>query len=177
MVAALVIFCAGLVTGGILVSRSQPRQRPAPRAPAPAGMGLTQRLEYLRRLEHQLKLNPGQKERAEAILRESQERMAALWERIAPDAQQEFHGTREKIRALLDAEQLKRYDELMKSKNIRKGEEGRDPKHERRRWNGGPESDSRAPRPDTGSPGKARPAPLPAAPLENPDAGNKPPGN
>ncbi len=133
IVAAIVIFIAGGVTGA-LVSRSLLKSGAvSPGNPYPPAMGMAQRLEYIRRLEAQLILTHEQKAGVEQALRESQDRMKTLWESISPEMRRELQSAREKIQALLTPEQNAKYQELMKARPGRKYEEGREPHWDRRR--------------------------------------------
>jgi len=121
ILAALLIFCAGTVTGTLLAKLYQAPRRPVPfRAAVPPGPGMAQRMEYLRRIERQLNLRSAQRERIEQILRESQERMRKLWEPVAPLAQEELQATEQHIRAELTPAQARKFDELSRGRSARK---------------------------------------------------------
>ena len=150
ILATLVIFAAGVVTGGLLVNHVE-RQRAKPprhavhpgvprppeprpglpmrpeessRPPGPAGYlprGL--RMDLLERLDREVHLTPEQRERIEKILAEGQERNRQLWERILPEIRREMQQTHERIRAVLNPEQQQRFEELMKQRPSRKGDE------------------------------------------------------
>jgi Spy/CpxP family protein refolding chaperone len=121
ILAAMVIFIAGTVTGGLMVKLHENRSRLHPPAMVTAA-GPTMRLEFLKRIERQLNLTSAQRERIEAILRESQERMKALWEPIAPQANAEFQQVRERILAELSPEQKAQFEELSKMRGPRNRE-------------------------------------------------------
>ena len=113
--AALVIFCAGVVTGGVVGKflQRQPVQRRLP-AGETVGPGWMQRMDYVKRAERQLDLTPAQRERMEQILQESQEHMKQLWEPIAPHAREESRRVRERILAELNPKQQKKFEQLTK---------------------------------------------------------------
>ncbi|MCX8090400.1 MAG: hypothetical protein N3I86_05610 [Verrucomicrobiae bacterium] len=150
ILATLVIFAAGVVTGGLLVNyveRDRPKAprptlrpgalRPAEtrpavgvrpdepaRPPGPAGYiprGL--RLDLLERLQREVRLTPEQRERIEKILTEGQEKNRQLWERIQPEIRREIQQTHDRIRAVLNPEQREKFEELMKQRAPRKGDE------------------------------------------------------
>jgi len=132
--AALVIFCAGMVTGG--VAGKFLKRQPVPlRLPAgvTVGPGWMQRMEYVKRAERQLDLTPAQRERMEQIVRESQERMKQLWEPIAPHAREEARRVRERILAELNPEQAKKFEQLSKPRSRTKEEAARENQRKRER--------------------------------------------
>lgn len=150
VLATLVIFAAGVVTGGLLVNYVE-RSRPKPprsaarpgalrppevrpglpvrpdepgRAPGPTShlpRGL--RMDLIERLDREVHLTPEQRERIEKILAEGQERNRQLWERILPEIRREMQQTHERIRAVLTPEQQHKFEELMKQRPSRKGDE------------------------------------------------------
>jgi hypothetical protein len=117
ILAALVIFAAGVVTGGLTVHLKVPEtQSPV----APLGLGpLRQRGDLLDRMQRQLYLTSVQREHIEKILRENHERMKQLWDTIAPQAQEEHRRVHDLIRAELDPEQQKRWAEMLKTRGPR----------------------------------------------------------
>lgn len=150
ILATLVIFAAGVVTGGLLVNhlernrvkthRALPRPAtwrpieprpgmlPRPGEPArptaPSGYlprGL--RMDLLERLDREVGLTPDQRERIEKILAEGQEKNRQLWERIQPEIRREIQQTHERIRAVLNPEQREKFEELMKQRPARKTDE------------------------------------------------------
>jgi hypothetical protein len=138
ILATLVIFGAGVITGGLLVNysdrafRHPPDHRvpemagpPMPGRPGPMvgmepaagpreprlppGLPLPLRKEFLNRLNRELGLTPAQHERIGRIVSEGQQRTRELW-RI------EWIETRQKIRAELTPEQQRRFEELFKAR-------------------------------------------------------------
>jgi hypothetical protein len=137
ILAALVIFAAGVVTGGLTV-RLKVRDVPPP-ATGPGLGPLRQRGELLDRMQRQLYLSPVQREHIEKILRDSHERMKQLWDSIAPQAQEEHRRVDELIRAELQPEQQKRFEEMARTRSAnrfsddrRRREEWRDQRGPRR---------------------------------------------
>jgi len=157
ILATLVIFAAGVLTGGLLVShsdrvqlkhhrfgsrspvnrRADDRQLPAnPReSPLPQGFSgiraqgfsglLPQglRLDFLEKLDREIHLSAEQRARIEKIITEGQERNKQLWNRVLPELRREMQATRERIRAELKPEQVQRFEDLMKQRPQRKGDE------------------------------------------------------
>jgi hypothetical protein len=187
ILATIVIWCAGVVTGGLLVSYSgrplfdghQPASRPSGPAPwlAPGkeithhGEGELQssfdrlRGEFLVHATRELKLSHEQHERIEKIIRESQESSRKIWEPIAPQMRQNLAETKEKILAELTPDQRARFEELLKQQ-------------QRPRRSGEPAPPGRGPRGQQppsptpgGSPAKVAPpevAPQPTSPAPQP---------
>lgn len=132
ILATLVIFCSGLITGAVLVRPPDRPVRAASAAEQPASTRtpqqnpspwLQQQRELIRRMERQLDLSPEQREKVEKIMKESQERTKAIREKIAPELREEVKRLREQIRAELSPEQQKVFDEAVKSKPPKKGDD------------------------------------------------------
>ena len=147
--ATLVIFVAGVVTGGLLVSYSdraqhkphrlwprevsthrsdtkQPTTTPRetftpPKLSGAMPQGL--RMDFLRNLDREIQLTDEQRARIEKIITEGQEHNKQLWNRVLPEMRREMQETKERIRAELKPEQVKRFEELMKQRPQRKGNE------------------------------------------------------
>lgn len=123
ILATMVIFGAGVVTGGLLVRQSDRLTRPAGRAqpglrqgpflPIPGTVGLL-RLEFLRRAQRELELTPEQRERIDRILKASQDRTRTLMEPVTPELRDELHRAKEEFRGVLDEQQRVRFDELLR---------------------------------------------------------------
>ncbi len=121
ILATLVIFGAGVITGGLLVHHTDTshshRPRPpqteanAPRPGGPRGTNVfdptAMRKQWLRMLDRELKLTSQQRERVDKILAEGQDRTSKLWEK-------ELEKTRQQIHAELTPEQWKQYEEMRK---------------------------------------------------------------
>jgi hypothetical protein len=150
ILATLVIFVAGVVTGGLLVSysdRAQQKQRRSfsrenPNRPMGSVPGsgpnlreaqrppiLPNRLphvlsiEFLQKLDSELHLTADQRERIEKIIIAGQQRNKELWERIAPELRREIAESQKRIREELTPEQRSRFEELMKKRPPRKADE------------------------------------------------------
>jgi len=127
----MVIFGAGVVTGGLLVRHSaDPRPRREPLA-VPSGRVLqgkspgTIRLEFLRRVQRELELTADQRDRVDALLKESQERTRKLLEPVNPQLRVELQRARDEFRRLLKPEQRRRFDELLRQQQQRPAEQRR----------------------------------------------------
>ena len=137
--ATVVIFAAGVVTGGLLVNHSnraklQRGNRPASNRttwqPDPREvvqrdqrelrpMLEQQRMDFILRVHEELQLTPEQRERIEKIVREGQERSKALWEKAVPELRKNVQEVRDQIRAELKPEQRKKYEQLQKQHQSR----------------------------------------------------------
>jgi hypothetical protein len=127
--ATLVIFCSGLVVGGLIVKKnSRSFANPHPFHGAltnnPPSLWHQQQKDFLRHMDHDLKLTPEQHVRIEKTLKESQERTKQIREKIAPEMREELKKVRDQIRAELTPEQQKIFDEAVKTKTPRKPDDG-----------------------------------------------------
>ena len=144
ILAALVIFATGVITGGLLVSHadhvSQRGRRPAPRelnrsvanpgpvtnprdpqAPPVRPPALLQNRgprvineEFIRKLDTEIELTSGQRTRIREIIADGQARNKETWDRIAPELRREMMETQKRIREILTPEQRVKFEELMK---------------------------------------------------------------
>lgn len=135
ILATLVIFAAGLMTGSV-VSRLQKCHWWSPvlvqeardevtmvngtnREPGQAG-GLgripfrTVRKDFLQRLDRELKLDPEQRERIEKILEESQQHTREILKKVEPEMRAEKDKTHGLIRETLTPEQAALFETLLK---------------------------------------------------------------
>src|SRR5437773_1683517 len=111
----MVIFGTGVVTGGFLIRYADgshvvpsPHTAPIPRQPMPPSPGGS-RLDFLRKMERELDLTEEQRQRADKILKESQEHTKKIMEPVAPLLRQELQKTKENFRDLLTPEQQARF--------------------------------------------------------------------
>jgi len=115
----MLIFGAGVITGGLLVRQVMRRagpviQRSANPRPAQALSPGNMRLEFLRRAQRELDLNADQRARIDEILKSSQERSRKLMEPVAPRLREELQKTREEFREVLTPRQRKQFDAIWK---------------------------------------------------------------
>ena len=111
ILATLVIYGAGVITGGLLVNHTQKAKRRAAAPPQP--IINVQRKEFLPRLDRQLGLSQEQFEDIEEIINESNERTKALWDPLAPKLKEELRAVHEQIRNVLTPEQCHKFDQEM----------------------------------------------------------------
>ena len=142
VLASLLIFAAGVLTGGLTVGASIRSTRPhavGRSATVSARVGATnfpgtnataaithgatnrfsgaphaiQRIEAFRRAGKQLDLDPARRARIEALVAESTGRLHGLWNPVAPLLQQEVKDLRKRIAEELTPEQRERFDALL----------------------------------------------------------------
>lgn len=132
VLAVLVIFGAGVVTGGMLVRVKIPAQHPpetaelippansdkggGPQLPGLLGAG---RQQFVQRLNQKLELTPEQSTNVDRIMEASRERVAKLWDPIAPQAREEVRKVRTQIYAILTSEQKAKFDEYFRARRPR----------------------------------------------------------
>ena len=117
VLATLVIFAAGVITGGVLVKKTSPEQ---PRNQQPAAL-FPGRFDQVRRAINDVELKPEQRLKVDQIIRNSQEEIADYFLILAPDFQTVFTRMRDSIHAQLDSEQRRRFEELMKIRLFKPG--------------------------------------------------------
>ena len=122
ILAAVVIFGCGALTGAMIFRAGRPAAvvAPAPsvvavntKSPAPPGWQL-QRLQFFKRMEKQLDLAAEQREQIDKIMKESQERVRPLWDQIGPQMGEELKRVREEVSQVLTPPQRKKMNELMR---------------------------------------------------------------
>lgn len=122
ILATIVIFGTGVVTGGLLVrqvGQAHPvRVRPGlalerERHPTPPSAGGL-RIEFLRRAQRELDLTVEQREKVDKLLKESQERTRKIMEPVTPQLRREVEETRVQFLRALTEDQRARFDEMMK---------------------------------------------------------------
>ena len=112
ILATLVIFAAGVLTGVVVQHRTTERQQKQFVPPPPPIITL----RLLDRMQDELQLAPDQRGRIEKIVTESQERVRILWSLVGPEMAEERRHVMEDIRAQLRADQLEKFEQLMKRK-------------------------------------------------------------
>ena len=135
ILATVVIFGAGVLTGGLLVNyvdrqhgpnarflfwrenphaqvgdygQSHPGELPRPRSPE------MWRKEFLGHLDQTLKLTPKQHAAISKIIAEGQEQNWEIWTNVAPKMRQEMEQVHQRIRAELTPEQQEKFEALIK---------------------------------------------------------------
>jgi hypothetical protein len=127
ILATIVIFGAGVITGGLLVDHvkhpaySKPAHPPTPPAP-PNGMGeMPGQLrapilnkQFVEQLNDQLQLTKEQREQIQKIISQGQQSTRDLWKLVGPQFQLVWRETRQQIRSVLNPDQRKQFEILMK---------------------------------------------------------------
>ena len=126
ILATLVIFAAGAVTGGFIIKRTIPKPVVVKSQPQPyPGEALQERL--FERMKQELNLTEAQVTRLRKIFGDSRERLREMWGLLAPEWEAEKRETKERIRAALNPEQQQRFEELLKGRPHKPGERRRNP--------------------------------------------------
>jgi Spy/CpxP family protein refolding chaperone len=135
ILAAVVIFGAGVLTGGLLVNYVdhpslqnirlpfvgarlhpqvsghdllRPEEFPHPRSPEML------RKEFVEHFDDALKLTPAQHDAIQKIITEGQEQNRQIWTNVAPKMRQEMERVHQQIRAELTPDQQKKFEALVK---------------------------------------------------------------
>lgn len=136
VIATVVIFATGVVTGGLLASHAQRinarqmrrltnaleawRAHPADMLRTARGelrpLVDEQRRQFLRTIQRELNLRPEQRARIEQIIREGQEKTREILNTIRPELREHWRQLNNKIRAELTPPQRKRFDELLRER-------------------------------------------------------------
>jgi hypothetical protein len=111
VLATIVIFATGVMTGGLLVKKTMPVP--------PAAEPFLNRFEVAHRAVNQLDLAPEQRLRVHRIIRDKQELIADYFKILEPDLQDVFKQMRKQIFEELTPPQRQRLEELMKQRPIR----------------------------------------------------------
>ena len=142
ILAVVVIFGAGVITGGLLVNHVPGRQLgqvepssaepnaqlaadnhgPA-RSPEVSLPRLAERLskELVRRLDKSLHLTMVQSNNIAKIVADGQERNHVIWTNVAPQMRKVMQDVNQQIRAELTPEQVKQFEVLMKQRSSKPG--------------------------------------------------------
>jgi Spy/CpxP family protein refolding chaperone len=137
ILATVVIFGSGVLTGGLLVNyveRAQPEVRhpaeahhananPNPKSgsdelPLPRPQLLNQ--QFVGQLDATLHLTPEQRAKIQKIIADGQERNRDLWKLVSPQFRSVMQDVRQGIRSTLTPAQKKQFEELMKQLSPRR---------------------------------------------------------
>ena len=126
ILATIVIFGAGVITGGLLVNHvehPQPIHRPNPNPPGLPTPGETVQMppravvlneQLVQQLADKLDLTPEQSQKIKKIVEQGQQRNRDLWKLVAPQMALVMRDTRQQIRLVLTPEQRKEFEALMR---------------------------------------------------------------
>jgi len=131
--ATIVIFGAGVITGGLLVNHVQHPFRPLfsfrqpsrPAAPArtpyenmpPEVRPEILKTNFVQLLNDKLGLTPKQREQIRKIIAQAQQNTHDLWKLVAPQFQLVWRDTRQQIRDVLTPEQRRQFEFLMRQQH------------------------------------------------------------
>lgn len=130
--AALVIFAAGVLTGGAgagLATRFSRERKYAPLIARPLTNAMPRltnnvfrapggaRLELIHRLTRDLDLSEEQKTKLEPVFTNGQARLNALWDPVAPKAKAVYDEIRKEINSILTPEQKQRVDAALRRRS------------------------------------------------------------
>lgn len=113
IVATLVIYTAGLITGTFLNDLKSPNRPQVRRDPMPRGPRMH---DFIQRFGSRLDLTDTQKTNITQLLKGSQERMDALMKEMHPKIAEEFSQVNAEIKEHLTEEQATLFDEIMKKR-------------------------------------------------------------
>jgi hypothetical protein len=136
ILATVVIFGAGVLTGGLLVDyinhshqRNQPHHLPTNTASRPQAsnsapltppefpmprMAKEMGKQFVQQLNDTLKLTPEQRSKIETIIAVGQEQNRQIWTNAAPKMRAVMEEVNQQIRAELAPEQIKPFEEILK---------------------------------------------------------------
>lgn len=117
VLATVVIFAAGVVTGSLIVKKTS---RPQITQPFWGRFETTRRA--IDELDRQGDLTPKQRARIDHIIQDNQELIADYWSILEPDVQEVFRKMRESIREELTPDQRQRFEEMARKRMNRPGE-------------------------------------------------------
>jgi len=123
ILATLVIFAAGALSGGLLVKSLTP----PPLQPKPPIPPVLAQERFQAKLKRELQLTADQTNRIDRIFHESNARIKILWELVGPEMQKELQEVHAGIRNELTPEQRQKFEQLLKhprSDSTRRGPRG-----------------------------------------------------
>jgi len=116
ILATLVIYVAGLASGILVTKSLQPRPTRLSADTAQIVPLLFAQQKLLERMKHDLRLNPQQLKKIDAIFGESREHMRDVLTLLEPEVQSQVSEVRDHIRAELNPEQRVKFEKLLKER-------------------------------------------------------------
>jgi Spy/CpxP family protein refolding chaperone len=126
ILATIVIFGAGVVTGGLLVNyvMHSSHRHPLPPPVIQPDDGLPPQIraemlkkQFVQQLDDKLNLTKEQREQIQKIIADAQQNSRDLWKLVAPQFKALMQDTRQQIREVLTPEQRKQFEMLMKQQH------------------------------------------------------------
>jgi len=112
--ATIVIFGAGVITGGLLVNHVQhPSSRKADDLPQILRPEMFSK-QFIQQLDDKLNLTKDQREQIQKIIAQGQQNIHDLWKIIGSQFRSDLQDTRQQIKEVLTPEQRKEFELLMK---------------------------------------------------------------
>ena len=172
VLATLVIFIAGIITGASLVKFAQGRggrmnSRPQPEINRPGNPGRPENpnrrndpelgnqpgqqpglvnRQFVLGLDRQLKLTPEQRDKVEKFMMEGQERIRQLRSKLEPEMRKEMQSVNEQIKTILTPDQREQFERIMKQRFPLRGEQPNQPERRFREPRGDYQGGFREPR-------------------------------
>ena len=127
ILAAVVIFAAGVVTGGFVVDsdetrppRSFPREHGSRNTEHRPGSRMEGQLDWLmKRIQHDLKLTDTQAARVESAFKSSREEMKTYWEEMRPRMRASTEKLKKTLRGDLTEEQIAKFEKYLRPQTRR----------------------------------------------------------
>lgn len=113
ILATMVIFACGVITGA-MVTRTETNKATVHPVAATNVPGRGAVLQMQKVLDNQLDLSAEQRDKIDKIMKDSRARTEPLWEKIAPQMNDEVKSVRADIRKVLTGEQWEKFGDLMK---------------------------------------------------------------
>ena len=116
ILATILIFGTGMVTGGLLIRNLSPNTDSSKLAvpqPAQTNAPDVMRVAFLKQVESALHLTPDEHKNIDKILQDSQDRTKKMMDPVMTRVREEAEKTKTEFRAVLSPEQQKLFDELM----------------------------------------------------------------
>jgi len=115
--ATIVIFGAGVITGGLLVNHVQhPSSRKADDLPQILRPEMFSK-QFIQQLDDKLNLTKDQREQIQKIIAQGQQNIHDLWKIIGSQFRSDLQDTRQQIKEVLTPEQRKQFELLMKQQH------------------------------------------------------------
>ena len=125
ILATIVIFGAGVITGGLLVNHVAHPAHPFSLKPSISKPSAYETLppqvrpeilntDFVQQLNDKLNLNPKQSDQIRKIITQARQNTHDLWKLVAPQFQVVWHDTREQIRDVLTPDQRRKFELLMR---------------------------------------------------------------
>ncbi|MBI5802976.1 MAG: hypothetical protein HZA92_19920 [Verrucomicrobia bacterium] len=166
ILATVLIYGTGVVTGALVTTLVERPHRAAVKPAQQLNYNQIQRAEFLGRLQKQLDLTTEQHDRIGHILRDSNQRTKPYWDPVAAKMKDEVRAVTEKIRAELTPEQSAKFDIEIKASRGTSKKLDADRKEKKPGSTNGPPNKAKQKLPPHQT--STNSLPEPAAPLTNP---------